>query len=122
MPPCANVSTYCRPIPNVLSIASCEISQLFCRLWKKCPVSGFGLKKFLDQFDHRAGKQQQRDEVRDAHQAVEGIGDVPQQVEFHRRAQNGHEGVDHEEGPHDLIRLAEELDAAGAVQAPADAG
>lgn len=87
-------------------------------------MSGFRIRpqKFLDQFDHRAGKQQQRDEVRDAHQAVEGIGDVPQQAEVHRRAQNGHERVDHEEGPHDLIRLAEELDAAGAVQAPADDG
>ena len=40
-------------------------------------VLSLGCKKFPGQSGHCAGEQQQRDEVRDAHQAVESVGDAP---------------------------------------------
>ena len=79
-------------------------------------------EKLLRELCHRAGQQEQGHEVRDAHQSVEGVGDAPQQAQIHRRAQNGHEGVDHEEGADHLIGVEQELDTPGAVEAPADDG
>ena len=84
-----------------------------------CP---FAREELLRELCHCAGEQEQGDEVRDAHQAVEGVGDAPQQAQIHRRAQNGHEGVDHEEGADHLVGVEQELDAPGAVEAPADDG
>ena len=84
--------------------------------------SALGGKELLGQLDHGAGEQQQCDEVGDAHQAVEGVGDAPQQAQVHGRAQNGHEGVHHKEGLCHLVAVAEEHQEAGAVQTPADDG
>ena len=79
-------------------------------------------EELLRELCHRAGQQEQGHEVRNAHQAVEGVGDAPQQAQIDRRAQNGHEGVDHEEGADHLVGVEQELDAPGAVETPADDG
>ena len=41
---------------------------------------------------------------------------------FDRCTQDGHEGVHHKEGAHNLVAAAQERDEARAVQAPADDG
>ena len=79
-------------------------------------------EELLRELCHRAGQQEQGHEVRNAHQSVEGVGDAPQQAQIHRRAQNGHEGVDHKEGADHLVGVEQELDAPGAVEALADDG
>ena len=72
----------------------------------------FLFKIFLCQLRHCAGKQQQRNQVRDAHQTVEGIGNAPHQAQVHRSTQDGNEGVHHEEGAHDLVAAAKECNKA----------
>ena len=91
-----------------------------CSLMKK--ALPFRSKEFPGQFDHSAGEQQQCDEVRDAHQAVEGIGDAPQQSKVHGSAQNGYQSIHHKEGARHFVTLAQEHQKAGAVQTPADDG
>ena len=72
----------------------------------------------LGEFGDDAGQREDRDEVRDGHEAVEGIGKVPDDVE-------GRDGGDDDEADEDdLIRFdglhaEEELDAARTVQRPA---
>ena len=70
---------------------------------------------------HSAGQCQHAEEVRDHHQAVEGVGEVPRKTQLHGRAHDGHADKD------DLIdaasRRAEEiLHGLGAVVAPAEGG
>ena len=50
-------------------------------------------KELFHQLDHRSGKQQQRDQVGDGHQAVEGIRNAPQQAQVHGSAQDGNAGL-----------------------------
>ena len=75
----------------------------------------------LGLLDHHAGQSHQGDQVGDGHEAVEGIGDGPGQVQLHGRT---HKDDDDEK---DLVRLdglvaEQELAAAGAIQGPAQDG
>lgn len=73
------------------------------------------------QLEHHRRQQRHADEVGDRHHAVEGLGDIPQQAQIHRRAEDRHQCVDHHKGLDDLF--AEQiLTAAGTVQAPAEDG
>ena len=71
--------------------------------------------------DHNTGQANQRNQVGDCHQAVQGVSDTPSQAQFHRRADED----DHQED--DLIglnrlRAKEEFAAPGAIQRPAQDG
>ena len=70
---------------------------------------------------HGAGQGQHTDEVRDHHQAVEGIGEVPRKTQLHGSAHHSHA---HE---HHLVDAApggaeQVLHSLGAVVAPAQRG
>ena len=77
---------------------------------------------FLDQVDNNASEQEQRNQVRNCHQTVKGIRDVPEQAEIDGRAEYGDKRINDEERTHDLVGLAQEFDASGAIQSPADDG
>ena len=71
------------------------------------------------ELDHHAGQAEECDQVRDRHETVQGVGDVPDQGELQRRADHN----DDDEG--DLVKLhvlqtEEILKAAGAVEGPAE--
>ena len=80
---------------------------------------GFIRKILFRELRHDAGEGEEGDEVRDGHEAVEGIGDVPHHVERGDRAD------DNDDDEQDLIALrdleAEQiLHAAAAVERPAE--
>ena len=71
----------------------------------------------LCQFRHHRGQQEYSDEVGDGHKAVEGIGDVPGDLQLHGCAHDDDQREDN------LVNLGglmaqQELPAAGAVQSP----
>ena len=73
----------------------------------------------LGELDHHTGQAEESDQVRDRHEAVQGVGDVPDQ----RELQGGADHDDDDEG--DLVDLhvlqtEEILKAAGAVEGPAE--
>ena len=71
------------------------------------------------QLHHGSAKQKQGNQVRNGHQAIEGICHAPQQAQIHSRAENRYRRVNHHEGLIDP-GTEQELDAAGTVEAPAD--
>ena len=75
----------------------------------------------LGQLDDHGAEQQDADEVRDRHEAVEGVGDVPHQLEVGDRAGDDDEAEESLIGADDLA-AEEELRAAGAVERPAEDG
>ena len=58
--------------------------------------------------DH-PGQQQQRNQVRDAHQAVERVRNIPEQPQIKRCAENRHERVNHEERADDFVAPKQKL-------------
>ena len=73
------------------------------------------------QLDHNGAEQQQRDEVRDGHEAVERVGDIPHELQVRDRAGHNDEAEDDLIGADDLA-AKEELRAARAVERPAEDG
>ena len=71
--------------------------------------------------DDDGAQQQQRDEVRNGHQAVERIGDRPYKREIRDRAADDHKAEDDLIGADDLA-AKEELRAARAIERPAEDG
>ena len=69
----------------------------------------------LRQLDDHGAEQQDADEVRDRHEAVESVGDVPHQLEVGDRAGDDDEAEEDLIGADDLA-AEEELRAAGAVE------
>ena len=74
-------------------------------------------KIFPDKFCHSSGEQEQRDQVRDGHQTVEGLRHAPEQSEVCRCADDGDERVDDHERTVDP-GSEEKLDAARPVKSP----
>ena len=99
------------------------MSRLFCRFLGKSPgwgsVSAEGVREEpTGLLGHHAGESEDRDEVGDGHKAVEGIAEVPGQIQLHGCTDNGEKDKD------DFIENrglgAEEIfKCLGAVVAPA---
>lgn len=75
----------------------------------------------LRHLDDHGAQQQQRDEVRDGHEAVERVGDIPHERQVRDRADHNDEAEDDLIGADDLA-AKEELRAARAVERPAEDG
>ena len=75
----------------------------------------------LRHLDDHGAQQQQRDEVRDGHEAVERVGDIPHELQVRDRAGHNDEAEDDLIGADDLA-AKEELRAARAVKRPAEDG
>ena len=75
----------------------------------------------LRHLDDHGAQQQQRDEVRDGHEAVERVGDIPHERQVRDRAGHNDEAEDDLIGADDLA-AKEELRAARAVERPAEDG
>ena len=82
--------------------------------------AGFGKVSF-GQPDNNTGQAEKGDQIGDRHKAVEGIGNVPNQIQLQGRAHQDH---GNEDDLIDLCALAaqQELAAAGAVEGPAENG
>ena len=75
----------------------------------------------LRHLDDHGAQQQQRDQVRDGHEAVERVGDIPHERQIRDRAGHNDEAEDDLIGADDLA-AKEELRAARAVERPAEDG
>ena len=75
----------------------------------------------LRHLDDHGAQQQQRNEVRDGHEAVERVGDIPHERQVRDRAGHNDEAEDDLIGADDLA-AKEELRAARAVERPAEDG
>ena len=73
------------------------------------------------QLDNHTAQTQQGNEVGDRHEAIEGIGNVPNQAQFHGSANESHQnkhGLVHGQ----QLSSQQELEAARAVECPAKNG
>ena len=76
------------------------------------------LEVFLRELDGHTGQGQQGNQVRDRHEAVEGIGEVPGICQAHGRADDDEANEENLVHAHGLV-TEDVLAAAGAVEGPA---
>ena len=108
----------CAPMARALPRTAIPSQKAASPLFRLFSQSREMLLRHLD--DHGA-QQQQRDEVRDGHEAVERVGDIPHELQVRDRASHNDEAEDDLIGADDLA-AKEELRAARAVKRPAEDG